>query len=71
MASYVASNATRDVVTIMLSKAEADALRRVADYGMADIAGDMNIKQRLAAERAISALAASTSSHSRRAGFFE
>jgi hypothetical protein len=73
MASYVASNLSRDVVTLMLTKAEADALRDLALYAEPEIGEGlpMNSMSRKAAERAIGALSAATNTSARRAGFFD
>ena len=73
MASYLASNQSRDAVTIMLSRAEAEALRDLALYAEPDIGEGlpMNNQTRAAAGRALDALAASTNTSARRAGFFD
>ena len=73
MASYLALNASRDTVTLMLSKAEADALRDLALYAEPDIGEGlpMNPQTRAAAERAMSALTAATNTSARRAGYFD
>ena len=74
MATYIASNASRDSVTITLSRAEADALRDAALYaelGIVEGNLPMNNRTRAAYDRAVSALAASTNTSARRAGFFD
>ena len=74
MASYIASNQSRDTVTIMLSKAEADALHElseIADRAFDHFGDERNGQKRAACERALKALYASTSNSARRAGFFD
>ncbi len=73
MATYLSHNSKRDVVTLMLTRAEADALRDVALYAEPDIGENlpMNPQQKAAFNRAIDALAASTNTSARRAGYFE
>jgi len=73
MASYIASNAKRDTVTLMLSKAEAEALRDLALFAEQSINDGlpMNGSTMAAASRAIDALSASTNASARRAGFFD
>lgn len=74
MASYIANNQSRDTVTIMLSRAEADALHDLATHaGKAfDHFGDKrNGKTKSACKRALKALQASTNNNARRAGYFD
>ncbi len=74
MASYIANNQSRDTVTIMLSREEAEAL-----HGLADIADrafdhfgdDRNGQTKAACERALRAVDAATNTSARRAGFFD
>lgn len=74
MASYIANSQSRDNVTIMLSKAEAEALSYLAgcafDQEIEEIE-TMNGQKRAAAKRALDALDASTNTGARRAGFFD
>lgn len=72
MAVYVANNASRSVVTLVLSKAEAEALLELVLYSdnVPNFFGSRHMVQ-TAADRAIKALSASTDSSARRAGFFE
>lgn len=69
MASYLANNASRDSVTLILSKAEAQALHELADASK--VRDRMNGKTGSAADRAMDALFASTNTSARRAGFFD
>lgn len=76
MATYLAHNAKRDTVTLMLTRAEAEALLAAIDF--AEVATDdegtlmeMNGQTRAAYKRAVSALNASTNTSARRAGFFD
>lgn len=73
MASYIAHGAKRELVTLMFSRAEADALRDMALYAEMDIGEGlpMNPMTRAAANRAVAALAASTNTSARRAGYFD
>lgn len=71
MSSYVASNASRDAVTIMLSNSEAHALLDLAEEAAHEGLSAMNGKRRSAAKRAMDALAAATNTSARRAGFFD
>lgn len=74
MASYIANNQSRDTVTIMLSKAEAEALHGladIADRAFGHFSDDRNGKTKAACERALRALNASTNTGARRAGFFD
>jgi hypothetical protein len=73
MATYIANSASREVVTVMLSKAEADALRDLAvhAYEEREEPLTMNSSTKAAACRAMDALSASTDTRARRAGFFE
>lgn len=73
MASYLAGNARLDTVTLMLSKAEAEALRDLALFAEQSINDGlpMNNSTVAAARRAIDALSASTNTSARRAGFFD
>lgn len=71
MASYIANNQSRDTVTIMLSKAEAEALSDLACKGFDANVVKMNGQTRAAVNRAIDALLASTNTSARRAGYFD
>lgn len=73
MATYTASNDMRDTVVLVLSRAEAEALRDLAAYAEPYIGEPlpMNHMRRGAAERAMSALSAATNTSARRAGFFD
>ncbi|WP_281931046.1 hypothetical protein [Roseibium album] len=71
MASYIANNQSRDNVTIMLSKAEAEALADLAGSAFDRSSEKMNGQKRAAAQRALSALDASTNNSARRAGYFD
>lgn len=75
MASYIANNQNRDSVTLMLSKAEAEALRDLANHAYElrepDEMPPMNNSTKAAANRAIDALSASTNTGARRAGYFD
>lgn len=71
MASYIANNQSRDTVTIMLSKAEAEALSDLACKGFDANVVKMNGKTKAAVNRAIDALLASTNTSARRAGYFD
>ena len=73
MASYLASNMRRDTVALILSKAEAEALRDLAIFAEPSINDGlpMNSSTMAAARRAIDALSASTNTSARRAGFFD
>lgn len=73
MASYLASNMRRDTVTLILSKAEAEALRDLALFAEPSINDGlaMNGSTLAAARRAVDALAASVNTSARRAGFFD
>jgi DNA-binding protein YbaB len=71
MASYIANNQSRDSVTIMLSKAEAEALTDLAGSAFNDASHKMNGQKRAAAQRALDALNASTNTSARRAGYFD
>ena len=69
MASYIANNQSRDTVTLMLSKAEADALSTLACKGFDAGVVKMNNQTTAAVNRAIDALIASTNTSARRAGY--
>lgn len=71
MASYIANNQSRDTVTIMLSKAEADAVNKLAETAWDEGLGDLNPASIKAADRALKALSAATNTSARRAGFFD
>jgi hypothetical protein len=72
MASYIANNQNRDTVTIMLSKAEAEALLTVLEHGFStDDYYKMNGQSRSAVSRAHDALLASVNTSARRAGYFD
>lgn len=75
MASYIAHNQSRDTVTIMLSKAEAEALHGLAEHADKSFemdGGDVrNPQTRAACERALRALDASVNTSARRAGYFD
>ena len=71
MATYIAHNQSRDTVTIMLSKAEADGLRILAEAGWENGELDINSQTERAANRALDALTASTNTSARRAGYFD
>ncbi|CTQ67225.1 hypothetical protein [Roseibium alexandrii] len=71
MASYIANNQSRDNVTIMLSRAEAEALNDLAGSAFDDTGHKMNGQKRAAAQRALDALGASTNTSARRAGYFD
>lgn len=71
MASYLASNASRDTVTIMMSNSEARALLDLAEEALRDDLTDMKGQRRYAADRAIDALTCALSPSARRAGFFD
>ena len=71
MASYITHNQRRDPVTLMLSKAEAEALRALALAAYEKGLMAMNGQTSCAAERALRALSASTQTAARRAGFFD
>lgn len=71
MATYLANNASRDSVTIMLSNAEAHALLDLAAEAWDEGLGAMNAQSKKAASRAIDALSAATNTSARRAGYFE
>lgn len=71
MASYIANNHKRDTVTIMLSRAEAEALCDLACKGYDADVVKMNGQTKAAVNRAIDALQASTNTGARRAGFFD
>ena len=71
MATYIASNANRDFVTITLSKAEANALFLLAYEAETSGLGETNHQHRASAHRAMDALAASINKSARRAGWFD
>lgn len=73
MATYLAHNSRRDTVTLMLSKAEAEALRDLALFAAVSINDGlpMNSQTAAAANRAMDALSAATNKSARRAGYFE
>jgi len=75
MASYIANNQNRDSVTVMLSKAEAEALRDLAIHAYElrepDELPPMNSSTKSAANRAMDALSAATNTSARRAGYFD
>lgn len=71
MATYLAHNQSRDTVTLMLSKAEANALMEVAGHAWDQGKPELNSQSRLAAGRALDALSASTNTSARRAGYFD
>lgn len=66
MATYLANTANREMITLGLSKAEAEAL---LDAVLGRTAS--NNMTRAALDRAVSALDAATNTSARRAGFFE
>jgi hypothetical protein len=71
VATYIAHNQSRDIVTLMLSKAEANALMEVAGHAWDKGEPDLNPQSRSAAGRALDALHASTNTSARRAGYFD
>ena len=71
MATYIAHSQSRETVTLMLSKAEADALATLASTAYDEGLVKMNGQTKAAANRAIDALGASTNTSARRAGFFD
>lgn len=74
MASYIANNQNRDNVTIMLTKAEAEALHglaEVADRAFDHFGDDRNGQVKAACERALRAVDAATNTSARRAGYFD
>ena len=71
MATYIAHSASRDTVTLMFSKAEAEALLRLAATAYEECICQMNGQTKSAANRAMSALSAATNTSARRAGFFD
>lgn len=71
MASYIAHNQKRDIVTLMLSKAEAEAVLDLAERCLSEGLVSMNGQTASAANRALSALSASTNTSARRAGYFD
>jgi GTP-sensing pleiotropic transcriptional regulator CodY len=74
MASYIAHNQTRDTVTIMLSKAEAQALADLADHAdrsFGHFGDDRNGMTKAACARALRAVEAATNTSARRAGYFD
>ena len=71
MATYIAHNQARDIVTLMMSKAEAEGLRTLAEAGWENGELEINSQTEKAANRALNALSASTNTSARRAGFFE
>lgn len=71
MATYIAHSASRETVTLMLSKAEADALMKLAGKAFSSGWVKMNGQTSAAAARAMDALSASTNTSARRAGFFD
>lgn len=71
MASYIASNQSRDNVTLMLTKAEADAVTKLATMAWDAGMGNLNSASRKAAIRALDAMSAATNTSARRAGFFD
>jgi len=71
MAAYIAHNQSRDTVTLMLSKAEANALMEVASHAWDKGEPDLNPASRNAAGRALDALHASINTSARRAGYFD
>lgn len=71
MASYIANNQSRDSVTIMMTKAEADALYQCAEAGFGTAQTEMNGQSVAAANRALNAISASTNTSARRAGYFD
>lgn len=71
MATYIAHSQRRETITLMLSKAEADALGALAAHAYDEGGVEMNGQTKAAANRAIDALNASTNISARRAGFFE
>jgi predicted DNA-binding transcriptional regulator YafY len=68
MATYLANTANRDVITLGLSKAEAEALLDAVAQTRAMPGNNMT---RAALDRAVSALHAATNTSARRAGFFD
>lgn len=71
MATYIAHDAARKVVTIMLSNAEAHALLDLATEAQNEGLSAMSSQTAKAAERAMDALGAAVNTSARRAGFFE
>lgn len=71
MATYIAHNASRDTVTLMFSKAEAEALATLAATAYSEGLVKMNGQTKAVANRAIDALSAATNRSARRAGFFD
>lgn len=71
MATYLANNQSRDIVTLILSKAEADALGALAATAYSEGLVKMNGQTTAAANRAIDAISAATNTSARRAGFFD
>ena len=71
MATYIAHNQSRETVTLMLSKAEADALRTLAELAWDEGLGDLNPSTQAAARRAMDAASAATNTSARRAGYFD
>lgn len=71
MATYIALSADRETVSLMLSKAEADALRKLASHAYEACEVPMNHMTMAAADRALNALSAATNNNARRAGYFE
>ena len=71
MATYIASNRSRDSVTLVLSKAEADGVARLAELAWDEGLGDLNPKTMAAADRVLKAISAATNTSARRAGFFD
>ncbi|WP_136443667.1 hypothetical protein [Pacificoceanicola onchidii] len=71
MATYIANNASRDTVTVTLSKAEAEALLTSASLGEDAFEATANGMTRAAYSRASDALYAATNTSARRAGFFD
>lgn len=71
MASYISGNQSRETVTIMMSKAEAEAINKLAELAWDEGLGDMNPQSIAAADRAMKAISASTNRSARRAGFFD
>lgn len=74
MASYIALSENREAVTLMLSKAEAEALSNLADHAdrAFDHFGDnRNGQTKAACARALKAVDAATNRSARRAGYFD
>lgn len=71
MATYIAHSQSRETVTLVLSKAEAEALSALACAAYDEGLVKMNGQTKSAVNRSIDALIASTNTSARRAGFFD